>query len=116
MKSEDVLRLLDAGYTKAEIDAMLTPEPVLVSEQEVETAPVEEAPVPETAPAPAEETSGNNELQETLSGFMADLQKSITDLTKAVQSKNIQTNTVATSTVDEMNKILETYINPPGRN
>lgn len=111
MKSEDVLRLLDAGFTKAEIDAMLTPEPTADSDP----APAEPEPAePAADPEPVE--TGNNELQETLSGFMADLQKSINDLTKAVQAKNIQTNTVATSTVDEMNKILETYINPPGRN
>ena len=60
MKPEEVLALVNAGYTKAEIEQMSNPAPA----PEPAPAPAPEpapAPAPEPAPAPAPE-SGNAEI------------------------------------------------------
>lgn len=66
MKLEEIIKLLDAGYTKAEIEQMNTPDP----------AP-EPAPEPAPDPAPKEEKKDD--------AVLAELQK----LTKAVYAMNI---------------------------
>ena len=110
-KIDKILTLIEKGYSKQEIDAMLAAEPAPAAEPE----PPEEDPVPAADPEPPEENNGNNDNMQALTGFMEDLKKSITDLTAAVQAKNIQTNSVSTTQADDLNAILASYINPPGR-
>ena len=71
MKVDEILKLIDAGYTKADIDAM-TAEPVQTAEPqtEPEAEPAQSA-EPETAPAPAAEqaqpqTAGQDQILEAL--------------------------------------------------
>lgn len=54
MKVEEVIKLIDAGYSKEEIDKMLQPEPDPEPKTEPETEPKKEPdPKPETKQEPA---------------------------------------------------------------
>lgn len=82
MKVEDIIKLIDAGYTKEDIQAMNAPEP------EPEAAP---APAPDPAPAPAPDENMSAMLQE------------IKDLKKAVYAMNIMnTDVPAQKSVDDI--------------
>lgn len=113
---DKILTLLEKGYTKAEIDSMLMtpidpgePSPEEEPKQATEnTEPVEELP---TADDPVPKT-----LPEQLTTFMDEMRSSIADLTAAVQSRNIQTNSVDTTRPEDMNELLAAYINPPRAN
>lgn len=99
MKLENIIKLIDAGYTKADIDAM--------TEQPAEAAgpaPVEEK--SEAAPETAPSTSNNDKvLSDILTEFQA--------LKAAVQRSNIQA-TFSPTAPDEHkpSDILGTLINP----
>ena len=71
MKLEDIIKLIDAGYTKADIEAMNAPE----------ETPAEETPAaePEAEKAPAVDLSG--------------IQKDIADLKKGLYALNIMNST-----------------------
>ena len=111
---EKTVSLIEHGYSKEEIAEILgtaQAEPEAADPApEPEPAPADPAPEPEPAtepePAPADDGVKN---------MLGTLQKSISDLTAAVQSNNIRTMSTNTNTVDDMNKILASYINPPGR-
>lgn len=82
MKVEDIIKLIDAGYTKEDIQAMNAPDP------EPEAAP---APAPDPAPAPAPDENMSAMLQE------------IKDLKKAVYAMNIMnTDVPAQKSVDDI--------------
>lgn len=84
MKLEEIMALVNAGYTKEEIAALeqpANPEPAPAPTPEPEPAP---APQPEPAPAPTP-TPAPEPAQPT----MADLMQSIAKLTSAVQANAI---------------------------
>ena len=82
MKLEDIIKLIDAGYTKEDIQAMNAPDP------EPELAP---APAPDPAPAPAPDENMSAMLQE------------LKDLKKAVYAMNIMnTDVPAPKSVDDI--------------
>lgn len=113
---ERIHDLVKAGYTKAEIDAMiLTPEDPAESEPAAaDPAPTPAEPEPVNDPEPAAEPSPSETLPVgELSGFMQELRQSIADLTAAVQSSNIRDASIDTTSVEEQEKILATFINPP---
>ena len=95
---DKILTLLEKGYTKAEIDAM-----IMTPAAPEEPAPVDD-PEPEKAPEPP---------AEELTSFMSEIRQSMADLTAAVQAKNIQTNSVDTTRPEDLNDMLAAYINPP---
>ena len=68
MKVEEVIKLIDAGYSKDEIDKMLQPEP-------------EPKPDPEPEPKPDSEPKAEPEIDPVL--------KELQDLKKAVYAMNI---------------------------
>ena len=113
---DKILTLLEKGYTKQEIDAMiLTPDPAEGEPAAADPAPTPAEPEPiEKDPEPAAEPSPTETLPvEQLTGFMQELRQSIADLTAAVQSSNIQNNTIDTTLAEEQEKLLAAYINPP---
>lgn len=71
MKLDEILKLIDAGYTKADIDAM-TAEPAAEPEQteEPETAPAQSAEPAAQTPAqtaePAAQATGQDQILEAL--------------------------------------------------
>lgn len=85
MKIEDIIKLIDAGYTKEDIQAMAAPEP------EPEKAP---APAADPAPAPAADTAQND---------MSAMLQELKDLKKAVYAMNIMnTDVPAPKSVDDI--------------
>ena len=114
---DKILTLLEKGYTKAEIDAM-----IMTPAAPEEPAPAEDpAPAEEPAPAepePEEEIPSADDpvpktLPEELTTFMSEVRKTMADLTAAVQSRNIQTNSINTTRPEDLNDVLASYINPP---
>ncbi len=110
---EKTVSLIEHGYSKEEIAEILG-----TAQAEPEAAD----PAPEPEPAPADPTPEPEPVPEPdsapaddVKNMLGTLQKSISELTAAVQSNNIRTMSTDTSTVDDMNKILASYINPPGR-
>ena len=81
MKLSDVIALIGAGYTKAEIDALEAgnkPEETTVTEAKPEPQPeAKSEPKPEPKPEPT--NAGNKELLDA-----------ITNLTAAVQARNVR--------------------------
>lgn len=114
-KIDKIITLVEQGYTKAEIDAMLTPDDV--AEVEEQAAP--ETPAAVEAPAAVEETAAEPDrvdaLESSMKDFMEEVNKSMRDLTAAVQSSNRLFNSVDTTEAEEMDKVLAQFINPPGR-
>lgn len=85
MTTEEILTLVKAGYTAAEISAMQTPADP--ADPDPETPPADPAdPDPETPPADPAEPDVMTRTEVT--ALIGSLQKSITDLTKAVQAGN----------------------------
>lgn len=82
MKATEILQLINAGYTKADIEAMELPETAVPD-------PVPE-PVPEAEPAP--ETEAPKPVQEKQNPVNPEIQaltKQINDLVSAIQKSNL---------------------------
>ena len=90
MTINEIMKLLDAGYTKEEIAALEAPEPEVKTdpepapEPEVKTDP---EPAPEVKPAPAEDQTGNR---------LDALEKSIASLIKTIQVSNVNNKNIPT--------------------
>ena len=85
MTVNEIMRLLDAGYTKEEIAALTSdPEP----EQKPEP---EEKPEPEPKPEPAEDQTGTR---------LDALEKSIASLIKTIQVSNVNNKSIPTLPAD----------------
>lgn len=86
MKPEEILKLIDAGYTKEEIQAMTQPE-----EPTPEDVKPEE-PTPEE-PQPEEKPAEQNELAEVRQELKS-TQQQLADLVKQMQRNNLATASV----------------------
>lgn len=119
---DNVVKLIEAGFTKSEIDAMLMP-----IQAEPEPAEPSEKPEPTPEPEPVKEDPEQADpalesvvdafvskvLPETLAPYLDEVRASLGELTKAVQAKNINTMSTPTQTAEDMNDFLAAYINPP---
>ena len=94
MNSAEILKLIEAGYTKADIDAM-NQEPQPEPEETPEPAPVPE-PQPEPEPASNELAEVKEQLQET--------QKQLQDLIRQRQRNNLKTASVNIRPEDDLMK------------
>lgn len=99
MKASEILELIRAGYTRAEIDAM-NAEPAPEAEAEPEEEP-EAEPEAESETAPDEPTINN-----------ADLIKAIETLTKTVQASNklFALMPDASEQADALQTMLDNYV------
>ncbi len=103
MELENIIKLLDAGYTKDEISALMNP----AAPAEEPAAPAEE-PAPEPAqaadpePAPAPQPAGNDQILEALN-----------KLTNAIITKNLNATTAETAKEQTTTDILAKIIAPP---
>lgn len=89
MKVEDIIKLIDAGYTKEDIQSMSAPE----KEPEPAPAPAP-APAPDPAPAPAADTAQND---------MSAMLQELKDLKRAVYAMNVMnTEAPAQKSVDDI--------------
>ena len=111
-KVDKILTLIEKGYTKAEIDAMIMsptePEPEPAAEPEPAPEPEKDPAPVVTADDPVPET-----MPEKLTTFMEEMRSGMADLKAAVQAHNIQTNEVDTTRPEDLNDFLAAYINPP---
>lgn len=94
MNSAEILKLIEAGYTKADIDAM-NQEPAADPEPE-ETPETEPAPEPQPEPAGNELAEVKEQLQET--------QKQLQDLIRQMQRNNLKTASVDIRPEDDLMK------------
>ena len=83
MKATEILALINAGYTKAEIEAMELPETAAVPDPDPQPAPEAEPEKDKEAPKPEPEKPNpvNPEIQA--------LTKQINDLVSAIQKSNL---------------------------
>lgn len=102
MKVEDILALINAGYTKAEISAMTAPqEPALNPDPTIQPEP-EAVPVAEPAVVPADNNAD-------LSALLAEVKQ----LRAAVQANALRSDSLPTLTKEDIaTKILGEVINP----
>ena len=82
MNVEQIIKLIDAGYTKDEIEKMTEPEPKPEPELEAKTEPKQE---PEPKPEPKPEAEPKTEPKPADDPVLKELQ----DLKKAVYAMNI---------------------------
>ena len=107
MNSNDILTLLKAGYTKAEIEAMDQPAPA-----EPEQTPAEPAQTqPEPAPTPAEPEQTQNAPEDGYAKLEALLNKFINTAQTANLNANMAEGMQQKSTTD----ILAGVIAPPAK-
>lgn len=113
MKPEDILTLLQAGYTKAEIDAMSAPSPAGLPAPDPEPAP---APVPDPEPAPAPtpdpEPAPAPAPAPDYGAMIAQLTAQVSGLTKAVQIANLKGTNLPPEKTETAEDILAKLINP----
>ena len=81
MTTDQIFKLIDAGYSKADIEAMTLPEPTPAPEPTPEPQP-EPTPAPEPTPEPQPE---NNQEMEGLRKDLKAAQEQIQQLTQQVQ-------------------------------
>ncbi len=111
MKTEDVLKLIGAGYTKAEIDAMDQPTPVPAP------APVPD-PVPEPTPTPTPDPAPAHTPQpDALGQFAGTLQNMLSQFGNRMQTIMQGINIAGSEQPKqpELQDVVASIINPPGR-
>lgn len=100
MELNTILKLLDAGYTKADIEAMTAPA------AEVTPAPVEEPVKP--AEVPAEETAPEMTSADILNNLLAEVK----GLKAQIQANNIRSDSMGSKPEVSAESILASLINP----
>jgi hypothetical protein len=83
MKATEILQLINAGYTKADIEAMELPETAAVPDPEPSPAPAAEPEPVKDAPTPEPERPN------TVNPDIQALTKQINDLVSAIQKSNL---------------------------
>lgn len=92
MDMQDILRLVQAGYTKEDIDKMVAPAPAPAADPAPAPAPApapDPAPAPEPAPAPDPAPAPAPTPEPDPEPSMKDLMLSISKLTSAIQANAI---------------------------
>lgn len=109
MTLEEILSLIKAGYTKAEIDALSAPAPTPDPEPQPAPDP-EPAPAPATAPDP--EPAPAPAPAPDYGALIAQLTAQVSGLTKAVQIANLHGANQPPEHTDSAEDILAKLINP----
>ena len=106
---EQIAALANAGFTKAEIVAMVTP----VAPKKEEPAPKKEEPAPKKEePAPAQAPQPNDRMMDETRKLFDALGMRLDALTGAIQTSNL--NSGAGTTEETVDSILASIINPKG--
>lgn len=114
MKATEILQLINAGYTKAEIDAMELPETAAVPDPVPEPVPdpVPE-PVPEAEPAPVKEAPQPEPVKPNpVNPEIQALTKQINDLVSAIQKSNLLNTQMPEAKPETAEDILANIIAP----
>lgn len=113
MNLTDILTLVNAGYTRAEIEQMQNSEPAAVTEPE--PTPVAEPvavaePAPTPAPAPVQTEQPTQAQEQQLS--LTDVMQSIAKLTSAIQANAISQSVMPVTRPIEAQDIMAEIIRP----
>ena len=98
MKYEEIIKLLDAGYSRDEILEMDKPAPEEKKEPE------------EKDPAPEEKKEEKQEQAPDMAGMMSEMKKMFSDLTKEITAANIMSSRLQGE--DDNEDIIAKIINP----
>lgn len=106
MKATEILALINAGYTKAEIDAMELPETAAAPDPNPEPVPEADPAAEKEAPKPEPEKPNpvNPEIQA--------LTKQINDLVSAIQKSNLLSTNQPQVPAESAEDILANIIRP----
>lgn len=105
MTREEVLKLINAGYTKADIDAMETG-----TEGKKEEIKEDPAPAEEVKPAAEVKPADNSDLIKAL----AELNQGINELRQDMQKRSLlEDDTQIKNPIAEGEKVLASIIDPP---
>lgn len=102
-KVEDILKLVDAGFNKEEINKLLGESPAA----ETVVTPAEETPAPEQ-PAENVQTAPSEENSEVMNRLALE----VAELRKQIQKKNLSETFTETPKQDRSQQILASLINP----
>ena len=117
---ETIVKLLDAGYTKAEIDAMLTPaapaqeQTAPAAPAQEQTAPAQEQKAPAATAAPAAPAAPAEQAAPAAPAGSGDILEAINKLTQTIVMHNINTQGVITQPQRTAEDALAEIIAPPG--
>ena len=93
MTANEIIKLLDAGYTKDEISAMLVNQEQLPADQQPEQ-PGDQQPEPEQPEAPADNIDSVNAEVSALRDELTSTRQQLAQLVKQMQSNNLKTASV----------------------
>jgi hypothetical protein len=112
VKVEQVIRLLDAGYTRDEITAMETGEALPEVKQTEQENPIPENPIPENPEA--SETKTTDTDSDVLSKRLDSIEESIQKMIKTVQTNNLKHDSFSglESLEDKTDDIMKSIIRP----
>lgn len=89
MELETIVKLIDAGYTKAEIDAMTSKVPEAPAQEQTETpAPAEPISAPDPEPAQPVKKNSSDSSEET--DRIKSLEDKLTSLEQKYYTRNLQ--------------------------
>ena len=109
MKSSEILELVRAGYTKAEITAMETDQtPDVVQEENIEAEPVTDVKEESAANHPAQPAADDGVKDQ-----MAMLIKAVEQMSNRIISNNINSTVTEGEPERGVSDILAAVINPP---
>lgn len=108
MKFDEVMMLIKAGYTKAEIQAMEHPEPI------TEPAPEPKEPEPEPTPEPAEPvpTLENGQPMDQIMTMLHDMIQQNQQTLQAMQAANVQAARMPAETKETPEDLIAKIIAP----
>lgn len=101
MTYAEIIKLLDAGFTKEDIMKMSDPEPAQVSEPE---------------PEPEPETKDSQPVDQVINETMQDLKNMFADMRKEFTAMNIMNSRMAGDEPKTGEDIIASIINPPKYN
>lgn len=112
MKPEEILTLIGAGYTKAEIQAMEQPAPEQSAPAQEQPAPEQEPDQEQPAPDPEQPALKNNSTDE-IAKYITALTAQVSSLTKQIQRSNLlNAQQPPAPAADSAEKILASIITP----
>ena len=105
MKYDDIMKLVNAGFTAEQIQAMEAPAPAPAPDPTP-------APAPDPTPAPAPDPTPAPAPVPDLSATLGAMQQTINQLAAAVQAGMLRTAQTGAPTVEDTPEILAHIINP----
>lgn len=108
MTTQEILTLINAGYTKAEIDAMENPAPAPATVPDT---------VPDPAPAPTTQSDAPTPQLDAMGQFAGTLQNMLTQFGNRMQTIMQGINIAGSEQPKqpELQDVVASIINPPGR-